>query len=177
MPKFTWDVGKIDVVMKKPRYSVLYSKDACTIDDRLVTHREFDVIWCYEYERNRHILNEYTIKPAMVDLTRLFDWLAYESVVELLYGIDANTDEDILKVDIIPFRQFLKRWHTKIYLQTKEKIKWVLKYIQAKNLDVMFLQEAGIVDWSLLLPTDYEVIKYEDSVVVYRRSFFNLPQQ
>lgn len=47
VPKFSWDVGKIDVVMKKPRYCVLYSKDACTIDDRLVTHREFDVIWSY----------------------------------------------------------------------------------------------------------------------------------
>ena len=39
VPKFAWDVGKIDVVMKKQRYSVLYSKDVCTIDERLVTHR------------------------------------------------------------------------------------------------------------------------------------------
>jgi hypothetical protein len=49
VPKFSWEVGKIDILMKKPRYSVLYNKDACIIDDRLVTKKEFDVIWTYEY--------------------------------------------------------------------------------------------------------------------------------
>lgn len=35
--KFSWDVGKIDVLIKKPRYCVLYSKDVCIIEGRLVT--------------------------------------------------------------------------------------------------------------------------------------------
>lgn len=34
---FTWEVGKIDVLMKKPRYCVFYNKDACVIDNRFVT--------------------------------------------------------------------------------------------------------------------------------------------
>ena len=111
----------------------------------------------------------------MVELTKVFDWLAYESVVELVYGIDAEKDDQILNVDVRPFREFLKRWHTKSYLQTKEKIKSVLNYIRAKTLDVMFLQEAGVVDWSLVLPADFSVIKNEDSVVIYRKSVFAYP--
>jgi hypothetical protein len=29
----------------------------------------------------------------MIDTTKMFDWLAYESVVEMLYNIDANKEE------------------------------------------------------------------------------------
>jgi|JI9StandDraft_1071089.scaffolds.fasta_scaffold538675_2 hypothetical protein len=39
----------------------------------------------------------------------------------------------------------------------------------------MFMQEAGVVDWSLLLPNDFDIIKNEDSVVVYRRTTFTFP--
>jgi len=40
----------------------------------------------------------------MIDTTRMFDWLAYESIVELLYNMDANKDDELVKADVRPFR-------------------------------------------------------------------------
>jgi len=49
----------------------------------------------------------------------------------------------------------------------------VVNYLRAKNLDIFFLQEAGIVDWSLSLPVEYSSVKNVDSVIVYKRSIFD----
>jgi hypothetical protein len=40
----------------------------------------------------------------MVDNTRMFDWLAYEAVVDMLYNVDVNKQEELMKVDVKPLR-------------------------------------------------------------------------
>lgn len=58
----------------------------------------------------------------------------------MLYGVDVNNNEELKKLDIKPFRNFLKNRHCQNYFHTREKINWVLRYIKNKDLDVLFIQ-------------------------------------
>lgn len=44
-----------------------------------------------------------------------------------------------------------------------------MDYLLKQNLDVLFLQEAGLVDWSQLLVPEYSWIKNADSVIIYKK--------
>lgn len=75
-----------------------------------------------------------------------------------------------MAVDAKPFKEFLKKWHSKSYLQIRDKLKEILSYIKGKNLDILFLQEAGKVDWAQNLPSQYDFIKNSESVIVFKKT-------
>lgn len=59
----------------------------------------------------------------MINLTKMFDWISYASIIEMLYNADANDDKIVVALDAKPFREFLKKWHSKSYLQIRDKLK------------------------------------------------------
>lgn len=45
----------------------------------------------------------------------------------------------------------------------------VMDYLLKNSIDVLFLQEAGAVDWNQLLIPEYSWIKNADSVIIYKK--------
>jgi hypothetical protein len=105
----------------------------------------------------------------MINLTKAFDWLSYVAIVEMIYGVDADDEKAVVAVDAKPFREFLKNWHSKSYLQIRDKLKEILSYIKSKNLDILFMQEAGKVEWAQHIPNDYDFTKNADSVIIFKK--------
>lgn len=44
-----------------------------------------------------------------------------------------------------------------------------MDYLLKNSIDVLFLQEAGAVDWNQLLIPEYSWIKNADSVIIYKK--------
>ena len=76
-PGFSWNVGKIDVLLKKERYSILYQNDVGVVDGKLLNTHEFKVIWKYLFSKSKHLLDAHKPTSDMIELAMLFDWIAY----------------------------------------------------------------------------------------------------
>lgn len=83
--KFVWDVGKIDQKLQKERYTPIYNRDAGVHDNKLVSKEEFEKLWKEMFDKNVHLVEkkptEEQVKQAM-----LFDWIAYETFLNIVYN-------------------------------------------------------------------------------------------
>lgn len=132
-------MGKIDVVMKKERYSILYQNDVGVLGSKLLSRHEFEVIWKYVYSRNCHLLKSNHPTQSMIDLALLFDWIAYESALIYVYG-EEYTPENLKSLDPKPYLACLSEWHSKSFLNLHKKIQEICEYINSKQLDIFFIQ-------------------------------------
>ena len=71
-------------------------------------------------------------------------------------------DPDIL-IDFL--KNYFKRPSSNIDLKEKK----VLNYIYENNIDVMFIQEGGSINWAENLQHDYGFTRNADSVIIFRK--------
>ena len=138
---FSWNIGKIDTILQKERYSPAYRYDAGVLRGKLVDKHEFDILWDHYYELNEEKMAKANPTQINIDRCRLLDWIIYLSLVTLMFGkVDLN---QIKQLDASVYKQKLKEWHSKAYLKVKPKMEKVIDYFVKEQLSVMFLQEAG----------------------------------
>lgn len=54
----------------------------------------------------------------------------------------------------------------------------VVDYVKKNDLDILFLQEAGPIDWftSDFIKNNYDKIKGKDSIILFRKNKFGGPR-
>ena len=64
--------------------------------------------------------------------------MAYKAFISFVFG-----DSDInnpAQYNVAKYKDELKKWHTKNYLNEDRKVDYVKNYIASNNIDVMFIQ-------------------------------------
>lgn len=85
-PGVKWDIGKLDKIFNKERYSVLYRPDCGFVRKRLVTQSEFEAIWDRTFDENQGIVGHMNLKDELIDKLRVFDWMVYKAFVISIFG-------------------------------------------------------------------------------------------
>lgn len=113
------------------------------------------------------------LPDELVDKLRVFDWMVYKAFVISVFG-EVNL-EDTQNLSVDKYKEELKKWHSQSFLNEDKKIDNVRNYIANNDIDVMFLQEALPRKMIDLLPSDdYNYVKNEDSMIIYKKEEFFL---
>lgn len=83
---FKWDVGKIDTILQKERYSPVYRCDVGILRGKLVNKEEFDLLWDHYYEISEEKVAKVSPSQDNASRCKLFDWLAYLALVKHTFG-------------------------------------------------------------------------------------------
>lgn len=85
-PDIKWDIGKLDKIFSRERYSVLYRADCGFVRKKLVTKSEFEAIWDRTFDLNQGIVGHMNLKDQLVDKLRVFDWMVYKAFIISVFG-------------------------------------------------------------------------------------------
>jgi hypothetical protein len=75
-------------------------------------------------------------------------------------------------LDSKKLKKYLSIKHNKPASNIKKKYELVMEYLIANNLDILFLQEAGCVDWGKYITRNFGWVRGGDSVIIYRKNRF-----
>lgn len=100
------------------------------------------------------------------------DYIFYRAVLKYAYGLASFEELDSKLGELNPAQldTFLQQKFSRPASKIGVKADWVYEYILKQKLDLLFLQEAGFVDWGDELVKDYGYLKHHDSVVIYRKA-------
>jgi hypothetical protein len=73
-------------------------------------------------------------------------------------------------------REFLEERNKRLCSNIGKKYHMVMEYFMKSNSDVIFIQEAGTVDWGAELLPSFGWVRGGDSVILYRKSKFGSPK-
>ena len=83
---FAWNLGKIDSIMQKERYSPAYKPEAGVLRGKLVNKEEFDLLWDHYYEMSEDKVAKTNPSEVNISRCKLFDWLVYLSLLTHIFG-------------------------------------------------------------------------------------------
>lgn len=85
-------------------------------------------MWGYVYELNGAVLQDLHLTDEQANLVREFDWVVYESILELVYGKPQNASK-YSGYESEPYLAFMKKSHNKSFLQGETKVKRLVEFI------------------------------------------------
>ena len=106
----------------------------------------------------------------------LFEYYCYITLVAHVYDkeFDHNYEiTDIKKFEATKLIKFLKTYFNKPNTSLENKSKMVYKFIKDKNVDVLFIQEGGSINWKG--DSDYEIQQREGSIIIFKKQIFGSP--
>ena len=81
--------------------------------------------------------------------------------------------DNIESLDSSILINFLKKYFERPCTSLKFKADLIIKYINENNIDVMFVQEGGSINWEEEISSPYAFKKNHDSVIIYNTTKFN----
>ena len=89
-----------------------------------------------------------------------FDYLCYAAIVCYVYDVKFNKEteevENISELDGNKLTKFLEEYFKRPGTSLQKKKELVMKFIYENQLDVMFIQEGGPLDWEKDLRKEYK---------------------
>lgn len=108
-PDSKWNIAKIDKILQRQRYSILYKPTAGVVRGRLLDKTEFEVVWDTHFEQSQHLVTHLTPSQESINLLRTFDWMMYEAFVTTLYG-KVNWS-NMKGYNVQRYVEDLRKWH------------------------------------------------------------------
>ena len=134
---------------------------------KLLTKDQFDIVWDVSFDASPHVS---VADQATVDRLKLFDRVLYEAFLLAVFGeVDWSR---IKEYDSQRYLTELAKWHSKAYLKLATKIKLLCDYINKKDLDILFIQEANVEEVAKCLSGQYTFTWNKESMIVIKKTLF-----
>lgn len=103
------------------------------------------------------------------------DYSFYRAVIMTLYEINSlqGYEDKVLQLNPMALKRFLDDFRKKPRFQLSSKRKAVEYFYQ--TMDILFLQEAGAVEWKL--KDCYDIVQNSDSHIIFKPELFGKVDQ
>ena len=166
-PQAYGNIANVDKSFQRDRYTILYRTDVGVLRNKLLSKEQFGTVWDFVYEDK---FGSASHDNQTIEMLKMFDKMMYEAFVETVFGpVDWSNIRDY---DCKVYLEELRKWHSKCYLQLEVKVRVLCDYITARDLDVLFVQEADVDSISKALPDAYMYSQCSESMIILKKSFY-----
>jgi hypothetical protein len=168
---FKWNIGRIDQLYQRERYTPIYNPTAGVVDGRLIDRPTFESLWEQQFER----IAKAEFSRENRNNMKLFDFLTYCTLVAYSNGVKDLHNIPFEACSAEKYQALQQRFHQKSFVNEERKVKKTIAVLDKRQVDIIFLQETNqkFRD-ALRLNGHYHLMAREgiDSCILIRKDSF-----